>query len=156
FALDEAAVYEIHVDSDGDAREDRTFQFRFDNDLGGRFERGLTVPSDGEDVAVPLKNIGPVAAGSDNEGTLNFRESYTLTLVTGDRRFGRRARVTHALDGGRVFGKPYDFVGTKTFGSVEDYQAYAAQFVYDVDIPGCSAPGRVFVGQRDEPFAVNL
>ena len=35
FALDQRAIYEIHVDSDGDAREDTTFQFRFDNFLGG-------------------------------------------------------------------------------------------------------------------------
>src|SRR5262245_61823445 len=33
FALDSNALYEIHVDNDGDAKEDLTFQFRFDNDL---------------------------------------------------------------------------------------------------------------------------
>lgn len=34
FALDQNALYEIHVDSDGDAVEDLTFQFRFKNRLG--------------------------------------------------------------------------------------------------------------------------
>ena len=34
FALDPAALYEIHVDNDGDAGEDLTFQFRFKNRLG--------------------------------------------------------------------------------------------------------------------------
>src|SRR6186997_996925 len=28
--------------------------------------------------------------------------------------------------------------------------------MYDVTIPGCATPGRVFVGQRDDPFVVNL
>src|SRR6187431_58827 len=30
FAMDEEALYEIHLDNDGDAREDLTFRFRFD------------------------------------------------------------------------------------------------------------------------------
>ena len=33
FALDPSRVYEIHVDNDGDAKEDLTFQFRFTNRL---------------------------------------------------------------------------------------------------------------------------
>src|SRR5262245_40089917 len=33
FALDPTALYEIHVDNDGDAKEDLTFQFRFTNKL---------------------------------------------------------------------------------------------------------------------------
>ena len=31
--MDPTALYEIHVDNDGDAREDLTFQFRFTNRL---------------------------------------------------------------------------------------------------------------------------
>ena len=160
FALDPDAVYEIHVDNDGDARENLTFQFRFDNDLGGNRARGLAVPvgPDGktQNIAVPLKNIGGVTAGSDNAKTLNFRESYSLTLVRGDRRRGDHSSVRDAGSGDRTFGKPYDFVGTKTFGSIAGYEQYAAQFVYTVDIPGCAKQGRVFVGQRNEPFVVNL
>jgi len=33
FAMDPNALYEIHVDNDGDAREDLSFQFRFRNDF---------------------------------------------------------------------------------------------------------------------------
>ncbi len=46
FAMDPNALYEIHVDNDGDAREDLTFQFRFQQRLQGdraadrRQERG--------------------------------------------------------------------------------------------------------------------
>ncbi len=160
FALDPSGLYEIHIDNDGDARENLTFQFRFDNDLGGPRNRGLTVPvgpaGKTQNTAVPLKNIGGVVANSDNAKTLNFRESYSLTLVRGDRRRGDSSSVRNASSGDKNFGKPYDFVGTKTFGSIDGYESYANQFIHSIDIPGCSKPGRVFVGQRNEPFVVNL
>jgi hypothetical protein len=46
-----------------------------------------------------------------------------------------------------------DNIGVKT---IPDYTGYAAKHLYNVNIPGCSQPGRVFVGQRQDPFAVNL
>src|SRR5262249_2465331 len=33
FTLDPEAIYDIHVDNDGDAREDLTFRFRFKNEI---------------------------------------------------------------------------------------------------------------------------
>src|SRR5678809_114807 len=33
FTLDPEALYEIHIDNNGDAKEDLSFQFRFKNDL---------------------------------------------------------------------------------------------------------------------------
>jgi Domain of unknown function (DUF4331) len=153
FALDPAALYEIHVDSDGDAKEDVTFQFRFTNKLANN-NQGIQLGIGGAQVPVPLKNVGPVSAGDSS--LLNFNESYTLTVVRGDRRKGQSGAVTNMASGATTFGKPYDFIGTKTFGSAQGYQAYASKFVYDVTIPGCDKPGRVFVGQRKEPFAVNL
>jgi hypothetical protein len=152
FAMDPAALYEIHVDNDGDARENLTFQFRFTNRLPND-NRGLKLGIAGAQVAVPLKNIAGVSAADST--ALNFRESYQLTLVRGDRRRGEASAVTGA-NGATVFGKPYDFVGTKTFGSVAGYKAYANSFIHTVNVPGCSMPGRVFVGQRKEGFAVNL
>jgi hypothetical protein len=153
FALDPAALYEIHVDNDGDAKENLTFQFRFTNRLGGPDNRGIKLPIAGQQVAVPLKNTDVVTAADNSK--LNFRESYEVTLVRGDRRRGNAAAVTGS-NGGTVFGKPYDFVGTKTFGSVAAYETYANSFIHTVNIPGCDQPGRVFVGQRKEGFAVNL
>ena len=153
FALDPYALYEIHLDNDGDAREDLTFQFRFRNRLVNQGD-GLALDIGGEKVAVPLKNIGPVSAG--DRSLLGFREAYGITLVRGDRREGKSVPVLRAGDGSPWFGKPYDFVGTKTFGSVAGYEEYARSFVQEIDIPACPKNGRVFVGQRDEPFAVNL
>ena len=152
FALDPFALYEIHIDSDGDAIEDLTFQFRFKNRLANN-NAGLKLPVGQANVAVPLKNVGGVSA-QDNSA-LNFRESYTLTVVRGDRRRGQAAVVNNPA-GGTEFGKPYDFVGTKTFGSEQAYESYARSFIHEISIPGCDGTARVFVGQRTEGFAVNL
>jgi hypothetical protein len=153
FALDQNALYEIHVDSDGDAVEDLTFQFRFKNRLGEN-NTGAKLMIGDQNVAVPLKNIGSISA--QDVSKLNFTESYTLTVVRGDRRTGQASPVTRTSDGATELGKPYDFIGTKTFGSVGGYEQYAKTFIHEISVPGCAKTGRVFVGQRDESFAVNL
>jgi hypothetical protein len=58
----------------------------------------------------------------------------------------------HATGDAR-FVKPVDNIGLKT---IPNYDAYANQYIYTVDIPGCETTGRVFVGQRKDPFVVNL
>jgi hypothetical protein len=145
FQLDPNALYEIHVDNDGDAREDVTFQFRFRNKLAG-----TTLPIGGKNVAIPLIRSGSVT--DVRSPTLNVTESYTVDVVRGDRR-GRRMAVANAADGSEVFDKPVDNIGTKT---LPDYASYAAKHLYNVNIPGCAIPGKLFVGQRQDPFAVNL
>lgn len=146
FKMDPNALYEIHIDNVGDAKEHLTFQFRFTNTL-----KSTALSIGGTNVAIPLTQSGPV---TDNTGaTLNVTESYTLSVVTGDRRTGTVAQVTNANGGGTTFGKPSDNIGTKT---IPNYAAYAAQFIYNINIPGCPQPGKVFVGQRKDPFAVNL
>lgn len=153
FALDQNARYEIHIDNDGDAKEDLTFRFQFTNTLANK-NMGITVPSGSANVAVPLKNVGPIAAGSTSN--LNFIETYTVDVVTGDAQHGKAQSVTNAADGTKTFTKPLDYIGNKTFGSQAGYEAYAAKFMYSINIPGCSTPGKLFVGQRHEGFAVNL
>jgi hypothetical protein len=145
FALDADALYEIHVDNNGDAREDITFQFRFTHTL-----KDTQLNVGGVPVSIPLIQSGPIAGV--NDATLNVRETYTVKVVRGPRRTGVSAPLTHAADDSAVFDKPVDNIGNKTLA---DYAAYAAQHVYDVQIPGCEN-GRMFVGQRDDPFAVNL
>lgn len=157
FALDANALYEIHIDNDGDAKEDLTFQFRFNNVLGNNnqgIKLNIGPAGNQRAVAVPLKNVGQISAADSS--ALNFRESYSLSVVRGDRRKGQRSPVTNATNGSSTFGKPYDYIGTKTFGAPSDYDAYARTFMYDVSVPGCTGTGRVFVGQRDESFVVNL
>jgi hypothetical protein len=104
---------------------------------------------------VPLVTTVPGGVGPgvlDRNGA-NVLETYTVELIRGDHRnFGKL--LTNAAGGADParFTKPLDNVGQK---SIADYAAYAASHVYDVTIPGCQ-PGRMFVGQRHEPFSVNL
>ncbi len=149
FTMDPNAVYEIHVDNNGDAVEDVTFQFKFANTL--RNGTGITIDAGGKVLPIPLRYGGQVT--TDNDPDLGERETYTLDVIRGDRRQGTRAAVTNAAGGGTTFTKPLDNVGNKT---IPDYPTYADQFVYNVSIPGCATQGRVFVGQREEAFAVNL
>lgn len=146
FQMDPNALYEIHIDNVGDAKEHLSFQFRFKNAL-----KGITLPIAGKDVAIPLIQAGAVS--DPNAAVLNVNETYTVDVVRGDRRTGSRTSITNAVTGSAVFDKPADNIGTKT---IPDYAAYAAKHLYSVNIPGCSKPGRLFVGQRKDPFAVNL
>jgi hypothetical protein len=163
FALDNDAIYEIHVDNNGDAREDLTFQFNFNSALDAvgagatqRANAGFELTVGGQAVAIPLRQFGGVGPGI-NGGALNELETYTVTLIRGDRRTGARTalRPTVAPLAGSptLFVKPVDNIGTKT---IADYNAYANAHIYNVSVPTCARPARVFVGQREENFAVNL
>ncbi len=152
FALDPNALYEIHIDNNGDAKEDLTFQFRPQVAL-----RDVQLPvgtgTAQQNVSIPLIQAGKVSGLVDPN--LNRTETYTLTLVRGDRRSGTRQVIT-TPDGQATFAKPVDYIGTKTLGDSAAYAAYANKHVFPITIPGCGAPGKVFVGQRQEGFAVNL
>jgi hypothetical protein len=146
FSLDPDALYEIHIDNNGDAKEDLTFQWQFQNRL-----RNITLNVGGKQVAVPFTNVGPLSAGS--VAALNQIEEYNVKLVRGDRRSGRAEAITNARGGAATFTKPVDNIGKK---SIPDYNAYAKAHIYSVEIPGCAKQGRMFVGQRKDPFVVNL
>ena len=150
FQLDPNALYEIHVDNNGDAKEDLTFQFRFKNNLAGN-GAGVNLTVGGKQVNIPLIQAGSVSNLKD--GNLQVNESYTVSVVRGDRRSGTVQAVTNTAGSASTFDKPVDNIGSKT---LPDYAGYAAKHVYSVNIPGCAIPGKVFVGQRQDPFAVNL
>jgi hypothetical protein len=159
FLLDPAARYEIKIDNDGDARPDIIFSFRFFTT-----RKNLTLPINGKNVAVPLTNIGPIPG---MPGNLNVVETYTVKVI----RPGHSTEfITNASGGSKVFTKPTDNIGCKSFGDAgsgtnclnddstpgASYDTYAKQFIYNVNIPGCAGEGRLFVGQRKDPFVVNL
>ncbi len=146
YTMDPDAIYEIHIDNTGDAVEDLTYQFKFTNTL--KADTGKTVVVGGKTLPIALRSIGPVASPAD--GNLGEDETYTITQVTGNRRTGTRAAVT----GSGTFYKPLDNAGNKTIPG--GYDAYANKFINTINIPGCATPGRAFVGQRAEYFAVNL
>ncbi|MGR4870573.1 DUF4331 domain-containing protein [Variovorax sp. LARHSF232] len=147
YTLDPDALYEFHLDTDGDAIENISFRFRFDNQL-----RDIQLPISGKQVSIPLVQAGGISA--PNQATSNVRETYTIDMVRGERRRGRVDAVS-MVGGGTVFDKPTDYIGNKTFGP-NGYAAYANQHIYAVNIPGCGTPGRVFVGQRKDSFSIAL
>ena len=146
YTMDPNALYEIHVDNNGSGNEALTFQFRFNT-----VTKGLAVMAGGKSIPVPLSNTGPFSATSLD--TQNVSETYSLTIVRGNRRTGTAQPVTNATTGATTFAKPFDNIGVK---SIPDYPAYARSFIHTITIPGCNAPGRVFVGQRQDGFVVNL
>ncbi len=146
FKMDPNGLYEIHIDNDGNAREDITFQFRFKNKLNS-----IPLLINGVSVAIPLVQAGAVTG--PNSANLNVNETFTVDVMRGDRRTGQRAAITNAAGGSATFDKPVDNIGTKT---IPNYLAYAAQHIYNVNIPGCATPAKLFVGQRQDPFAIGL
>lgn len=143
FTMDQDALYEIHIDNDGDAIEDITYSFDFDNTLVN--DTGITLDIGGKTLPIPLRAAGQITAGDSS--ALGETETYKITVVEGDRRSGTRTEAD------TTFVKPVDYIGMKT---LPDYDAYANQYVYETTLPGCTLPSRVFVGQRAEAFAVNL
>ena len=146
YTMDPNALYEILIDNNGDGAEDLTFQFRFTT-----VDSGLAVMAGTKSIPVPLSNIGPVSAG--NSSAQNVAETYTLTLVRGNRRTGTPQAIVDSTTTAATFTKPLDNIGAK---SIADYASYAASFIHTIAIPGCNQPGRVFVGQRQDGFVVNL
>lgn len=141
YPLDTHAIYEINISNNGRADPDISFHFRFSN-----MHKNLAVNAGGTSIAVPLLNIGTVDQSGKN---VNVEQTYTLKVVGK----GGSQMVENASTGGTIFYRPVDNIGQK---SIADYASYAGNFIYDVRIPRCGAPGRVFVGQRKDGFVANL
>jgi hypothetical protein len=148
FKLDPNALYEIHVSNDGGASENITFSFRFQNTLADN-----QIPVGGKMVSIPLAQNGSADVSTPNSPALNVHETYTVDIIRGPRRTGTKQSVANTSTAGATFDKPVDYIGTKTISS---YIAYANQHIRDIGIPGCAGTGRVFAGQRKDPFVVNL
>ena len=151
FAMDPDALYEIHIDNNGDGKEDLTYSFKFRNLL-----RGTTLNVGGLDVAIPLVNSGPFTTGG--AAAMNAEQTFSINQIRGPRRDASSpTAAVSAILGGNDFEKPQDNIGNK---SIPNYNNYASQHIRGVNIPGCTPPAgtfpRVFVGQRKEGFGVNL
>lgn len=148
FQMDPSALYQIHIDNNGDAREDLTFSFRFTSTLDA-----IALNIGGRQVPVSLYNVGPVMAAAGGDPNLNIEETYTVDLIRGDRNGNQITRLRNTANQATLR-KPADNVGGKSFP--QGYENYARQFIHEVRLPGTSQTARVFVGQRKDPFVVNL
>lgn len=149
FNLDDKAVYDINIDNVGDGLEHITFRFTFQNTY-----QGISVQAGDRRTTVPVENVGPVGRNGNPNDTknANLKETYQISMVRTASGTVTQGRLTNAADGSATFTKPLDNIGAKSF---PDYAGYAAGFVHTVDIPGCGQ-GRVFVGQRKDPFVIAL
>ena len=102
--FDDNVLYEIHIDNDGDAREDITYQFRFET----RIRNKNTF----------LYNPGPITSLDD--ATFNYRQFYSVTRVKDgrSRKLGDNIPVPPANIGPR---------------STPNYEALAAAAVKELD-----------------------
>jgi hypothetical protein len=153
FNLDDKVRYSFHLDldQDGDA-DDVRIDFRFKTEIrdnssvGGLNFKDIPVSYAGGTPLPPVTALD----GPGSEG-LGLRQTYSVS-ATGSRRVGagvERAMGTRttSADGRKLVAVPSN-VGPKT---MPNYPALAAQGVYDL-----GQGVRVFVGQREETFYIDL
>jgi len=137
FNFDESVLYAIHLDVDRDGEEDIDYEFRFATEIRPPFD-DLPVSYAGVDPVPGLPPAITALAGPGSEG-LGLRQSYTVSQV-------RRRRRTN-LGTATMFAVPSN-IGPR---SMPNYEALAGQGIYNL-----SNGGRVFSGQRDETFSIDL
>ena len=145
FNLDHSGYYDINIDNTGSGKPSFTYRFRF-----SALTRGLSLPVGGKNVPIALINAGQITNAS--RSLQNVVETYTVSLVTYSNGVASEKLLADG-SGATSFLKPVDDIGDK---SVPNYAAYAAKYTYAITIPGCSANGRLFIGQRKDPFVANL
>ena len=155
FRMDPKALYEIHLNNDGSGKENLTFQFRFQSRNTDFAINGVSIPLIQHGQACGGAASCPAGPAYTADPAFNAYEDYSLTVVEGDRRSGKKTVLSSA--GHDVLIKPMDNIGSKT---IPNYASYAAQYVYPIDdfqVAGKTCHGgQVFVGQRLDPFFVNL
>jgi Domain of unknown function (DUF4331) len=132
FNFGDDVLYRINVDADADGEEDLIYEFRFKTELRG----GLT------SLRLPLAYVAlpPITAldGPGSDGLI-MRQSYTVTQVRGS--------VRTNLGTSAMFAVPSN-IGPLTTPS---YAELAAKGIYSL-----ANGGKVFAGQRDETFYIDL
>jgi hypothetical protein len=125
YNFDPNVVYEIHIDNNGDAVEDITYQWRFTTEV--------------RNPATFLYNTGTVT--TLDSASLNVRQFYRLTRIDGPRRTGTVTELSGRLP------VPPPNIGPR---STPNYGALGGGIQ---ELPNNV---RVFAGQRDEGFYVDL
>ncbi len=132
FNFGDDVLYKISVDTDADGKEDLSYEVRFKTELRGPLT-SLRLPL--SYVALP-----PITAldGAGSEGLI-LRQQYTVTQVRGKTRVDLGAKPMFAVPSN---------VGPLT---MPNYEGLAAQGIYTL-----ANGGKVFAGQRDETFYIDL
>jgi Domain of unknown function (DUF4331) len=126
--FDDSVLYEIKIDNNGDGRDDLAYQFRFH-----------TITRNPNTF---LYNTGPIT--SLDSPNWNRPQYYDLSLV----RFKSNGNPSKPMPILKNVPVPPDNIGPR---STPNYNALASAAI--THIPG---GGKVFAGQRDDPFFVDL
>lgn len=123
-------LYELHIDNNGDAEEDITYQFRF------------TTTFTNPDTFLYVTGV----VDRIDSPNLAIKQTYSVTRI-------ERGQAPDVLATGIPAAPAY--VGTKSF---PNYDAVARQAIFG--LPGGAdkkeSGGTVFAGPRDDPFFVNV
>ena len=150
FNLDDQVLYAFHLDLNQDGKaDDLTIEFRFTTEIRDNTPRGGL---DFTDIPISYAGVPPVTAldGPGSAG-IGLRQRYTVT-ASAKSAAGKAAAAAIGTrsatpDGKRLIAVPSN-VGPAT---MPDYPALAAQGVFDL-----GNGIRVFVGQREETFYIDL
>jgi hypothetical protein len=126
-AFDDTVLYEIHIENTGDGVDDLTYQFRFHTAT--------------RNPDTFLYNTGPITSLDDAHW--NRPQTYSVTLVQHGR--GQSERTTTL---GTDLPTPPDNIGPRSTPNYDDLAAAAVRTL--------SGGIKVFAGQRDDPFFVDL
>ncbi len=128
YKFGDEVLYEINIDNNGDAKDDMSFQFKFNSEI----KNGNTF----------LYNTGPITAL--NSPNLNQRQFYSVWWAKGHQNYnGTMVKGANKLQVAPAY------VGAKSFP--EGYGKVAQQAVHSIG-DGI----KVFAGPREDPFFVDL
>ncbi len=128
FNFGEDVLYSIHIDNDGDAVEDVTYEWRFRTEIQN------------PDTFLYATNV----ITSLDDPDYNFRQVQDVFVV--------RDGVRTQLVAGQIV--PPSNIGIATSGQPGQYQTLVDQGTYDFVTP--SGPGQTFSGQRDDGFFADI
>jgi hypothetical protein len=139
YKFDDTVLYEIYIDNTGDGVEDVTYQFRFKTRfVNGNSILGMAAPNQ---ALAGTGGVEPLITSLDDPD-YNEPQSYSVTRI--DRNNGRRGVV---IASGLL--TPPNNIGERTTPNYET--ALGRPAVYS--LPN---GGRVFAGQRDEGFYIDV
>jgi hypothetical protein len=158
FPFDPSIVYQIKIDNDHDARADVIFQFRFQTHI---LDAGLPVgyAGAGNGVNAPANSPAPIKPGTpivppaitsltgDGAAGLSLQQTYSVNMIKGDRDIA----LTNST-GSPLIAVPSN-IGPRT---MPDYDALAAQGIYDLQGRDGASNIRVFAGTAADPFFIDL
>ena len=139
YKFDDTVLYEIYIDNTGDGVEDITYQFRFKTRfVNGDSVLGMAAPNQ---AFAGTGGIEPLITSLDDP---DYNEPQTYSVTRIDRHTGKSGKV---LASGLIM--PPSNIGERT---TPNYEAALAQPA----IYALPNGGRVFAGQRDEGFYIDV